>query len=156
MVRSFGTLSVEGGTRHGVSLLSGGSGRLDTRLDTPPSIKRRRPDSRIAREALEEAYATRSDSRPNGWAGAPRHGPYRHLTRPCWQDVPMGAPASLTRHRLGYNRISCRFQRCFTDKSRHRCSRRITSEFSIVLFTRPGSSRPIRSPHRRDRAVTSG
>jgi hypothetical protein len=35
-------------SRHGVSLLSGGSGRLDTRLDTPPSIKRRHPDSRIA------------------------------------------------------------------------------------------------------------
>jgi hypothetical protein len=34
--------------RHGVSLLSGGSGRLDTRLDTPPSIKRRHPDSGIA------------------------------------------------------------------------------------------------------------
>jgi hypothetical protein len=28
-------------SRHGVSLLSGGSGRLDTRLDTPPSINRR-------------------------------------------------------------------------------------------------------------------
>ena len=36
-------------SRHGVSLLSGGSGRLDTRLDTPPSIKRRHPDSRLAR-----------------------------------------------------------------------------------------------------------
>jgi hypothetical protein len=35
-------------SRHGVSLLSGGSGRLDTRLDTPPSMKRRHPDSRIA------------------------------------------------------------------------------------------------------------
>jgi hypothetical protein len=35
-------------SRHGVSLLSGGSGRLDTRLDTPPSIKRRHPDSGIA------------------------------------------------------------------------------------------------------------
>src|SRR5271168_3717129 len=35
-------------SRHGVSLLSGGSGRLDTRLDTPPSIKRRHPDSRLA------------------------------------------------------------------------------------------------------------
>jgi hypothetical protein len=37
-------------SRHGVSLLSGGSGRLDTRLDTPPSIKRRHPDSCIALE----------------------------------------------------------------------------------------------------------
>ena len=36
-------------SRHGVSLLSGGSGRLDTRLDTPPSINRRHPDSRLAR-----------------------------------------------------------------------------------------------------------
>ena len=36
-------------SRHGVSLLSGGSGRLDTRLDTPPSINRRHLDSRIAR-----------------------------------------------------------------------------------------------------------
>src|ERR1700733_10555175 len=35
-------------SRHGVSLLSGGSGRLDTRLDTPPSTKRRHPDSGIA------------------------------------------------------------------------------------------------------------
>src|SRR5277367_345102 len=35
-------------SRHGVSLLSGGSGRLDTRLDTPPSIKRRHPDSHLA------------------------------------------------------------------------------------------------------------
>jgi hypothetical protein len=34
-----------------VSLLSGGSGRLDTRLDTPPSIKRRPP---VARRALLE------------------------------------------------------------------------------------------------------
>ena len=35
-------------SRHGVSLLSGGAGRLDTRLDTPPSFSRRHPDSRIA------------------------------------------------------------------------------------------------------------
>src|SRR4029079_17383203 len=35
-------------SRHGVSLLSGGSGRLDNRLDTPPSIKRRHPDSALA------------------------------------------------------------------------------------------------------------
>ena len=35
-------------SRHGVSLLSGGSGRLDARLDTPPSIIRRHPDSCIA------------------------------------------------------------------------------------------------------------
>ena len=34
-------------SRHGVSLPSGGSGRLDTRLDTPPSINRRHPDSRL-------------------------------------------------------------------------------------------------------------
>ena len=31
-------------SRHGVSLLSGGSGRLDTRLDTPPSFSRRHPE----------------------------------------------------------------------------------------------------------------
>ena len=36
-------------SRHGVSLLSGGSGRLDTRLDRSPSINRRHPDSRLAR-----------------------------------------------------------------------------------------------------------
>ena len=36
-------------SRHGVSLLSGGAGRLDdTRLDTPPSFSRRHPNSRIA------------------------------------------------------------------------------------------------------------
>src|SRR5436190_20357457 len=35
-------------SRHGVSLLSGGSDRLDTRLDTPPSINRRHPDSGLA------------------------------------------------------------------------------------------------------------
>jgi hypothetical protein len=40
-------------SQHGVSLLSGGSGRLDTRLDTPPSIKRRHPDSRIAPSASD-------------------------------------------------------------------------------------------------------
>jgi len=35
-------------SQHGVSLLSGGSGRLDTRLDTPPSIDCRHPDSGLA------------------------------------------------------------------------------------------------------------
>ena len=35
-------------SRHGASLLSGASGRLDTRLDTPPSINRRHLDSRLA------------------------------------------------------------------------------------------------------------
>src|SRR5207302_6875298 len=35
-------------SRHGVSLLSGGFGRLDTRLDTPPSINRRHPDSGLS------------------------------------------------------------------------------------------------------------
>src|SRR5207245_7145023 len=39
-------------SRHGVSLLSGGFGRLDTRLDTPPSINRRHPDSGLARRAM--------------------------------------------------------------------------------------------------------
>src|SRR6202035_4710397 len=37
-------------SRHGVSLLSGGSGRFDTRLDTPPSIDCRHPDSGLARD----------------------------------------------------------------------------------------------------------
>ena len=36
-------------SRHGVSLLSGGSGRLDTRLDTPPSINRRHPEDFIVK-----------------------------------------------------------------------------------------------------------
>jgi hypothetical protein len=44
-------------SRHGVSLLSGGSGRLDTRLDTPPSIKRRHPDSRMAQVATSMSSA---------------------------------------------------------------------------------------------------
>src|SRR3989454_2041651 len=35
-------------SRHGVSLLSGEFGRLDPRLDTPPSINRRHPDSGLA------------------------------------------------------------------------------------------------------------
>src|SRR5215472_3706167 len=42
-------------SRHGVSLLSGGSGRLDTRLDTPPSINRRHLDSRIALSTITKA-----------------------------------------------------------------------------------------------------
>src|ERR1700745_4501612 len=50
-------------SRHGVSLLSGGSGRLDTRLDTPPSIKRRPPDSRIARPPIADAPPHRSERR---------------------------------------------------------------------------------------------
>src|ERR1700680_2721504 len=36
----------------------GGSGRLDTRLDTPPSINRRHPDSRLARGAAIVAACT--------------------------------------------------------------------------------------------------
>jgi hypothetical protein len=44
-------------SRHGVSLLSGGSGRLDTRLDTPPSTKRRHPDSAIAQRRHAKANA---------------------------------------------------------------------------------------------------
>ena len=46
----------------GVSFLSGGSGRLDTRLDTPPSIKRRHPDSRIAPAFKAEASLWRRRS----------------------------------------------------------------------------------------------
>src|ERR1700752_2752902 len=45
-------------SRHGVSLLSGGSGRLDTRLDTPPSINRRHPDSCLA-QCLTVLFAYR-------------------------------------------------------------------------------------------------
>jgi hypothetical protein len=44
-------------SRHGVSLLSGGSGRLDTRLDTLPSINRRHPDSRLARRCGDATLA---------------------------------------------------------------------------------------------------
>jgi len=40
----------------------GGSGRLHTRLDTPPSIKRRHPDSSIApkTEGNDDPYAERN------------------------------------------------------------------------------------------------
>ncbi|WP_283258622.1 restriction endonuclease [Bradyrhizobium japonicum] len=41
-----------GSLGHGVSLSSRGSGRLVTRLDTPPSSHRHHPDSAIAREIL--------------------------------------------------------------------------------------------------------
>src|SRR4029077_2367796 len=53
IVDRFGLTERDAGahSRHGVSLLSGGSSRLDTRLDTPPSIKRRHPDSRLAPSA---------------------------------------------------------------------------------------------------------
>ena len=40
----------------GVSLLSGGSGRLDTRLDTPPLTNRRHPDSRFEGTMGAESY----------------------------------------------------------------------------------------------------
>jgi hypothetical protein len=68
-------------SRHGVSLLSGGSGRLDTRLDTPPSIKRRHPDSRIARGRARLGF--RALCRPAAlWACGQRkrvaHKPHRH------------------------------------------------------------------------------
>jgi hypothetical protein len=49
-------------SRHGVSLLSGGSGRLDTRLDTPPSINRRHLDSRIAQPFLTEGSHDRGST----------------------------------------------------------------------------------------------
>ena len=41
-----------GRSLHGVSLSLGGSGRLETRLDTPPSIHRRHPICRIARHQM--------------------------------------------------------------------------------------------------------
>src|SRR6185312_8120976 len=41
---------------HGVSLSSRGSGRLDTRLDTPPLSTRHHPDPCIARELDPGAY----------------------------------------------------------------------------------------------------
>src|SRR5262249_52021006 len=53
-------------SRHGVSLLSGGSRRLDPRLDTPPSIKRRHPDSRTAR-----LYYVRASSCPSKGKASP-------------------------------------------------------------------------------------
>ncbi|MHC2564673.1 hypothetical protein ACVIVD_006708 [Bradyrhizobium liaoningense] len=43
-----------GSLGHGVSLSSRGSGRLVTRLDTPPSSHRHHPDSAIARSYLEK------------------------------------------------------------------------------------------------------
>src|SRR5438105_15214939 len=51
-------------SRHGVSLLSGGSGRLHTRLDTPPSINRRHPDSGLAHASLIVADANKQRSIP--------------------------------------------------------------------------------------------
>src|SRR4029079_2598938 len=44
-------------SRHGVSLLSGRFWQADTRLDTPPSINRRHPDSRLARYDLPFTFA---------------------------------------------------------------------------------------------------
>jgi hypothetical protein len=43
-------------SRHGVS---GGSGRLDTRLDTPPSTKPRHPDSGTAPDTVLAAHVGR-------------------------------------------------------------------------------------------------
>ena len=51
-------------SRHGVSLLSGGSGRLDTRLDTPPSINRRHPDSRLTLSRLICQPSSRTGENP--------------------------------------------------------------------------------------------
>jgi hypothetical protein len=67
-------------SRHGVLLLSGGSGRLDTRLDTPPSIKRRHPVCRISLLAVNprsplvvtsRAAAIRRDRNPRRVVGLP-------------------------------------------------------------------------------------
>jgi hypothetical protein len=67
IIDSFGLTERDDGgiSRHGVSLLSGGSGRLDTRLDTPPSVKRRHPDSRIALRPLAVTTAVRSEALPD-------------------------------------------------------------------------------------------
>ncbi|MEY9602269.1 nucleotide-binding universal stress UspA family protein [Bradyrhizobium japonicum] len=46
-----------GSLGHGVSLSSRGSGRLVTRLDTPPSSHRHHPDSAIAQFLVEQARA---------------------------------------------------------------------------------------------------
>ena len=48
---------------HGVSLSLRGSGRLDTRLDTPPILYRHHPVSRLARQTLREAQALRHRSK---------------------------------------------------------------------------------------------
>jgi hypothetical protein len=89
-------------SRHGVSLLSGGSGRLDTRLDTPPSIKRRHPDSRIALRPVDIAKALKigrasvyrvlgSESRPL-MAGA--HAAERSVTNVHYYPGPTNEGAS--------------------------------------------------------------
>jgi 3'-5' exonuclease len=51
----------------------GGSGRLDTRLDTPLSIKRRHPDSRIAHGGEVEKFH--------------REGRIREIAEYCESDV---------------------------------------------------------------------
>ena len=51
--------------RHGVSLSSRGSGRLVTRLDTPPSSDRRHPASRIAQRGRKQ------DTFPRSWETCP-------------------------------------------------------------------------------------
>ena len=55
---------------HGVSLSSRGSGRLVTRLDTPPSSDRRHPASRKDRRRLRTIKAHRDPLQPQGFQGA--------------------------------------------------------------------------------------
>jgi len=55
----------------------GGSGRLDTRLDTPPSINRRHPNSCLAPAALDHLRAhdveiTFEEDRQGGVVNGPR------------------------------------------------------------------------------------
>ncbi|WLB93024.1 molybdopterin dinucleotide binding domain-containing protein [Bradyrhizobium japonicum USDA 135] len=54
-----------GSLGHGVSLSSRGSGRLVTRLDTPPSSHRHHPDSAIARFRNPENFIVVSDAYPS-------------------------------------------------------------------------------------------
>jgi hypothetical protein len=69
---------------HGVSLSLRGSGRLDTRLDTPPSTHRRHPISRIAR----------ADPRDGRWLADDASGAHRRA------DPAAGPPGWVHRLRL--------------------------------------------------------
>ena len=90
-------------SRNGVSLLSGGSGRFDTRLDTPPSTKPRHPDSGIARETFMTVQR-----------GCPRFAPRHPDTelcllrlgaRDCNQAPVRRDPMEETQRRVGRTRL---------------------------------------------------
>src|ERR1700730_15099781 len=51
----------------------GGSGRLDTRLDTPPSINRRHPNSGLAQELDAQGLTSKCWTSASGrhWGGKP-------------------------------------------------------------------------------------